>query len=658
VFEAMFPESSGTDQRLSAIQRMNDSSDYLTPDMIDTDYDGGKVRVLELKTCYYSDQIAGRISEVNDLYKHECDRRVESLQVELVFEYVVVSREKVVHNVEGMNLDHLSTVYSWCSELKSLCTQAGWTYEMDDGFSEDQKQMLSNIKMLQIPSESTDPVIISGEMLSHWNSLGSSECSLSSRAVLMKETRKSYDKVMRLAKESTNPELVAAKYDKSCIDLTRDYWGKHDGHFNTGRSDTKAAIQLPLFVSSMSEERLTIQQRLQQLREFNISPTRAHSRLWIASIENMIANMESSYSESLSFVTEAGSSEKLDDKSRRRRQFRVKPKITHDDKCKLASVGIESRKFREDATVNSIIQEKRKGFNSSTNTDDIDKFISKFSLVSMDGSHSDLFEDESRLYDRAMELVSDSSAYNQFSDDVRDFVNRFSDSNIGIALEILDMIIGEVNISRQQFCNSGEFVLKCLPNINAYLLIKPTKPDSQIFFSVLVPKFAMMEKFDLPFKTMFDFGDCFISEFVSVNQHSITHYLYMREKACSLLSMWMSLHSQYLNKDLSQLSDDCRMHFCASLLFWMEGKEQTSKDSQQIRYAYMECSMDNKLSFNPLKILSKWDEFSRSRLCLTRFLIHKHSLLLENSSHLDRIFSGLKDSLLSIEHSMYAYLIC
>jgi hypothetical protein len=178
------------------------------------------------------------------------------------------------------------------------------------------------------------------------------------------------------------------------------------------------------------------------------------------------------------------------------------------------------------------------------------------------------------------------------------------------------MIISEVNVSRQQYCNSGEFILKCLPRIDAYILIKPTKPDSQIFFSVMVPKKSMIEKFDLPFKTMFDFGDCFISEFVSVNHHSITHYLYIREKACSLLSMWMSLHSEYLNTGLSEISDDCRMHFLTSLLFWLEGKEQTSRDVQQIRYAYMECSMDNGLSFNPLKILNKWDSFSRSRLCL------------------------------------------
>jgi hypothetical protein len=48
----------------------------------------------------------------------------------------------------------------------------------------------------------------------------------------------------------------------------------------------------------------------------------------------------------------------------------------------------------------------------------------------------------------------------------------------------------------------------------------------------------------------------------------------------------------------------------------MEGKEQTSSECQLIRYAYMESTRTNSFSYEPLKILSKWDEFSRSRLCI------------------------------------------
>jgi hypothetical protein len=84
----------------------------------------------------------------------------------------------------------------------------------------------------------------------------------------------------------------------------------------------------------------------------------------------------------------------------------------------------------------------------------------------------------------------------------------------------------------------------------------------------------------------------------------------------SLYAMWFSLHNHYLTTKFENISEDCQKHFNASFLFWMEGKEQTSKECQQIRYAYMEVCMENFLNFNPLKILSKWEHFSRSRLCI------------------------------------------
>jgi hypothetical protein len=109
-------------------------------------------------------------------------------------------------------------------------------------------------------------------------------------------------------------------------------------------------------------------------------------------------------------------------------------------------------------------------------------------------------------------------------------------------------------------------------------------------------------------------GDVYISEFVSLNQHSCTHLLYIREKATALLCMWMGLHSVPLSTDMNFIPKHCLGHFNASLLFWLEGKEQTSKEAQQIRYAYMECIKNNRFSHNPLKILRKWDLFTRSRL--------------------------------------------
>jgi hypothetical protein len=284
----------------------------------------------------------------------------------------------------------------------------------------------------------------------------------------------------------------------------------------------------------------------------------------------------------------------------RRRHFRVKSKMSSDDKVKLATVGIESRKYKEDSVVDAIYQEKRKGFVSSVEVSDIDAFVRKFQLEDMKTEFQGLFDDTDELIDKSMELLKETKRSVGVATDCFSFFDDFSYSNLGIALEILENIIEEVNISRSQYCSSGEFVLKTLSKFNLYILIKPTRPDAQIFFSVLVMKEDMLQKFDLPFKTFHDFGDVYITEFVSLNQHSITHHLYLREKMSLFYAMWMNLHSEYLSKSCFSVSDDCRMHFNTTLLFWLEGKEQTSKEAQLVRYAYMECAMDNDSHFQLL----------------------------------------------------------
>jgi hypothetical protein len=304
---------------------------------------------------------------------------------------------------------------------------------------------------------------------------------------------------------------------------------------------------------------------------------------------------------------------KSEKKMRRSKHFRVRPKVSSDVSIKLACSGIESKIYRDDLTVDQSVKNSKKGFKSTANTDDIDKFVYTNTLSRIDGVHEHLYEDYKLLLDRALEL----SGYTKdlkHTNETFSFYNEFSMTDIGLSLEILDMIVQEVNVSRQQYCRRGEFILKFVPGVDCYLLIKPTSPDKQIFFSVLVPKHSMIKSYDLPFKLMNNLGDVFISEFVSLNQHSCTHLLYMREKATALLCMWMGLHSVPLSTNLNFIPKHCLGHFNASLLFWLEGKEQTSKEAQQIRYAYMECIKNNRFSHNPLKILRKWDLFTRSRL--------------------------------------------
>jgi hypothetical protein len=613
LFEHIFPQEK-SDVRLTTIFRLDEPSDYLTPDLIRKTEN--EIEVIELKTCYFNDMMKSRSQEVIDLYNEEVKKRAILSKLSYSLYYIVVSRDRVLTNYPKDLPKDLNELYVECSNLKSLATQSGWLYEMDNGFSEDQKQLLSDLKQLHLP-KTAKGLEISLEDIENWQSRPERVVKASARSQFLGSTGEAHREVLNSMRATKDPEKIIKDYDERCVKQISKYWKAHDGHYNSSRTDKKACIQLPLFVAKLDLNEFSNHDRLSSLLRLRINPTRAHSRLWLASLEWASQNFDDAFADLVILPDLEPTSEKSDiQKKRRRKHFRVKPTISEDDKVKLATVGIESRKFRDDSIVQSLIDEKSKGFSSSVDVSDIDRFVKSFKVKELEWDFSPLFSDLETLHSRALEIMNQGSTYNKFTDDSTGFVDRFSRSNLGVALEQLDYIVQEVNISRQQYCNSGEFILKSLPMLGIHLLIKPTNPNSQIFFSVLVKKEDMIEKFDLPFKTMHDFGDVYISEFVSLNPHSCTHYLYVREKAMSLFAMWMSLHSTYLTAEFEDIPEDCHEHFNASLLFWLEGKEQTSKEVQQVRYAYMEVCMDNFINHNPLKILSKWEEFSRSRLCI------------------------------------------
>jgi len=80
--------------------------------------------------------------------------------------------------------------------------------------------------------------------------------------------------------------------------------------------------------------------------------------------------------------------------------------------------------------------------------------------------------------------------------------------------------------------------------------------------------------------------------------------------------MWCQLFDHQLSEGLENLSREILMHFNTSILIMLEGKEHTSKELQQVRYSYMEAIKSGTSSPDLLKILNKWEKFSRSRLMI------------------------------------------
>jgi hypothetical protein len=596
---------------LHTIKRFSEISDYLTPDFLIFEKDHS-AELIEVKTTVNDKKMNFRELEIIETYKHEFIRRCESAGLNPKFNYVIVSPMKVksTKRLSAEDEAYLSSLMRFSQSLKLKARMSGWTYEDNSDLHEEERQFFSSLKLMTLEEKAELP-LISRSTIEHWNSIDQDDAYKEVKMQMTNAIKKSVDKVNKSINEMRrrSEKEVIRDYDEMSTAIAQIYWKEHDSHPNTARNDQKAVVQLPFFCAKFRSAEDDLRDELSDLSRCTITQDRAHSRLWCSCLSWASQNLSSVIPEEVSSNMAAG-----EKKRRRAKHFRVKSRIKVEDEIKLATVGIESKKYKQDSIVQSIIEEKSKGFVSDCWVNDINCFISDFEFISVKNT---FIEDGLELYDRALSLMEDSSVNNKFTSETRAFYEEFANTNLGLALDTVDYIVQEVNISRQQYCNSGEFILKVLPRIKATLLIKPTKPDGQIFFSVMVKKTDMISKFDLPFKCFYDFGDVFITEFVSLNQHSVTHYLYLREKMTVLLSMWLSLHENYLSSLSSRtMKQDCKEHFLTSMLFWLEGKEQTSKEVQQVRYAYMECAMDSRINYNPLKILNKWERFSRSRLCV------------------------------------------
>jgi len=577
---------------------MNDSTDRLTPDHIESIEDYWNV--VEVKTTSRLENHQQKIDEATFLYEKNIKSRTSNYQ----FSVIVVSPQGVTTtSYDSFDENELSLNCRIGQMLKESAVSEGWMYDLEDG-GEAIRAIGQSLKLMNIQSTTDNELQISVDDVKKWQSIDKNYSQKFVHDHLFDKSESisgryisSYNKGNAQVDSENIKRMMADSMAFSTI---------HDNHFNSCRKDMKAVVQMPFFVARIR----TNTEQLSSISDLqcSIDPVDSLSRLWVnCSISSTKVRENYSLAE-----------ENLSSKYKR---YRVRPDITKDDKVSLAVSGIEGKKHSESQVVQDLTAKARKGFLMSVETSDIDNFISKNHFS---GDHELLSTEDDLmiLFDKATQMSKTNHKYPRHTQNNLLFLEKIMKSDIGRASEILSTIVEELNLSRSQFCKSGEFILKQLNQFNIFLLIKTTTINGPCFFSVCVKKEDMIKNFNLPFKEMKLFGECYISEFVSLNKHSMTHLLFLKEKLLSLTAMWLHLHDTYITDcPLNQLPSEIIMHINSSMLFWMEGKEQTSKECQQIRYAYMECTKFNSIDFNPLKILTKWDNFSRSRL--TVWMRHK-----------------------------------
>lgn len=330
---------------------------------------------------------------------------------------------------------------------------------------------------------------------------------------------------------------------------------------------------------------------------------------------------------------------------------RVKMALTKENSFDLALKGVEGKgitteyiKGKINPNYNASLDDERKSkpdwFHiTNTDTSDMDALI-------VDGKfYEDLLSsvpfDTPSLINWKM-LINQSRSYHGpslLADKEKEYVEWFSRTKLFCWAKMISDIGTEVNISLKQNCKKGEFIFKKLQDFNVWLLIKPTKKEEQIFFSVL---FDMSTTCHLSsssvFKRLyplFNGKKYAYTHFISLTESKLLNWVITLPRAIALMRFWSNfagvqpykeediLFESKENTGYTQLIREAMPMLMLSLMIGLSDKTEIEEEITRTRYLVMESMEEWPIEAKPYKLVSKISKQFRSRLTLWLYRKHK-----------------------------------
>nr|WPR16587.1 MAG: RNA-dependent RNA polymerase [Spider peribunya-like virus 2] len=598
---------SNTDEPLSKIQKLNDTTDRLTPDFIG-EKDGEWV-VLEVKT-HRSNRRTKEVAE-NATQKYQGGLRMRSLDRDIRYEVLVVTPMSVVTNRHMNRLEMYSVIQHYLMGLtiQDRAREKGWIPDQDEERQEVDKVLMAVLESIELPKDQIDPrgdhqpLYIDEEMVRKWDNMETPTLH-SIFTENIPEAVKLYD-----VKSKKNPALTEAKFSSYFASVSK----------MGGKNSPDTIIHLPIADIKRSYYDPAWTKITAELADTLTAPE-AYSGIWrkaLLAVEEGSEKYREVSPEDMKKLAlkEEGWEKVKEGMAEKSTHFCVRIKPTKGEREEMATRGVQAKGIKHSVRVDEHYKDSKKGYTTTTYTGDVsDSIESGFRIFQTKKRQLIHTEDLVRdLIDKAYQVSGTEQGIAETS------MRRVLRSQLFSMLSFLDEVVAEVNISRMKNLKKDNFMLKKMPHYDAYLLIKTTSTDKHIFFSVLVPKDSFIRKMPLS-EDWVDLGGCFCTKFVSLDRHRITHLLYSTYKAACLWFFWCHQFNFIDTGDKTSAENPDRKnafdHFWIALLIYLEDKEQTSTNLQLVRYAYMEVIKGGALRPEPEKITNKLAKIIRSRLLL------------------------------------------
>lgn len=304
---------------------------------------------------------------------------------------------------------------------------------------------------------------------------------------------------------------------------------------------------------------------------------------------------------------------------RRNQRSRVTVNLSLNDRQELAKRGFQAKAFKNNPNLENHKIKSKVPFDFETKTSDISDCIDDedwwFSPV-----NNASYGIDKELEDIFYEAIKDcpGSTANFYNKNIEE-INEFSKTRLSNFAHLNDLIIEEINISLTQYCAKDELILKKIDNHDIWLLIKPTRPDRQIFYSILFHKsYHEDDKWGRVFMDVHKYNDSYLYiKFCSLNRNRISHLLFSRELLLCIYGDWLEMSKSILQtQDRSKRLSTAKKHVICSLILNYETKTRSVETALLSRYMYMESTNNTLMRKNNTKIISKFFPFPRSRFTL------------------------------------------
>lgn len=292
--------------------------------------------------------------------------------------------------------------------------------------------------------------------------------------------------------------------------------------------------------------------------------------------------------------------------SQTRRQYkRVKVPLDSHTRLIFAKDGVQAKALEENLELQEASRLKKLPFSYHTYTGDVDHFLENDHLkLSSTGDHPLEWEMVRPLILTALDLHQEKSSSEL------DVIDRLARTNEFKWCNFISNVAIELAISLKQNVNRDEWIVKKLRNYDALLVIKPTKSESHIFYTIIMPLDSTQVLPEGIGKRMIINAEWMYMPWSSFSLSKLVNAIKADVFFLSMVFQW-SRHYGLLSSELEDNPEISKM-VKISLLVHLEDKPLTEEIMTLFRYISMEkfsmVGVDN------TKMLEKLPQVLRSRL--------------------------------------------